>query len=235
MGLYQRLRLPLPWQATTKPFPLIVYGASSAVGAFAIQLASLSNIHPIIAVAGRGATHVESLIDKSKGDTIVDYRNGDEAVVSGIKDALKKNSLSKVEHAFDAISEKGSYVNICQALDPHGAFTTVLPVKKNDGIPDTVTQSLTMCASVFVDVDPESPEGKAGVRTGGKEFGYVFYRLFARGLQQGWFKAHPYEVVPGGLDGVETGLKNLKEGKASAVKYVFRIADTKGVSTESVL
>jgi len=235
IGLYQRLRLPLPWQATTKPLPLIVYGASSAVGSYAIQLACLSNIHPIIAIAGRAASHVESLIDKNKGDTIVDYRKGDEAVVSGIKAALKQNGLSTVEHAFDAVSEKGSYQNICQVLDPHGAITVVLPGKKYEEIPETVTQSLTACASVFVDVDPQSPEGKAGVRTGSKEFGYLFYRFFARGLQQGWFKGHPHEVVPGGLNGVETGLRNLKEGKASAVKYVFRIADTSGVSRESAL
>jgi len=51
-------------------------------------------------------------------------------------------------------------------------------------------------------------------------------------LQEGWFKGHPYEVVPGGLGGVEGALKNLKEGKASAVKYVFRIMETEGVRKE---
>jgi NADPH:quinone reductase len=39
IGLYMRLRLPEPWHATTSPLPLIVYGASGAVGAFAIKLA----------------------------------------------------------------------------------------------------------------------------------------------------------------------------------------------------
>lgn len=53
---------------------------------------------------------------------------------------------------------------------------------------------------------------------GQRQFGYVFTRLFTRGLEQGWFTGHPYEVVPGGLKGVETGLANLKAGKASAVK-----------------
>lgn len=133
------------------------------------------------------------------------------------------------------MSEKYSYQNICQVLDPHGAITLVLPGKKYEEIPDSVTQSLTACATVFLDVDPQSPEGKAGARIGDKEFGYVFYRFLARGLQQGWFKGHPHEVVPGGLNGVQTGLRNLKEGKASAVKYVFRIADTSGVSNESAL
>ena len=64
-----------------------------------------SNIHPIITVAGRAQSHVEKFIDRSKGDTIIDYRNGDEAVVKGLKEALNGQKLL---HAFDAVSEKGS-------------------------------------------------------------------------------------------------------------------------------
>jgi NADPH2:quinone reductase len=100
VGLYQRLGLPEPWNATTTPTPLIVYGASGAVGAYAIKLAQLSNIHPIIAVAGRGHKFVEELITRSKGDAIVDYRNGDESVVSGIKEALQKTGASDVSKAW---------------------------------------------------------------------------------------------------------------------------------------
>ena len=63
-----------------------------------------------------------------------------------------------------------------------------------------------------------------------KDFGAVMFQLFGRGLKEGWFKPRPHEVVPGGLGGVEQALANLKAGKASAIKYVFRIADTEGVS-----
>ncbi|KAG8627412.1 hypothetical protein KVT40_004895 [Elsinoe batatas] len=45
-------------------------------------------------------------------------------------------------------------------------------------------------------------------------------------LIEGKFSGHPTEVIPGGLEGVQKGLQNLKDGKASAVKYIFRIADT---------
>jgi NADPH:quinone reductase-like Zn-dependent oxidoreductase len=44
VGLYQRLGLPEPWNATMTKTPLIVYGGSGAVGAYAIKLAQLSNI-----------------------------------------------------------------------------------------------------------------------------------------------------------------------------------------------
>ena len=54
-------------------------------------------------------------------------------------------------------------------------------------------------------------------------------QAFARGLATGEFKGHPYKVVPGGLGAVPGILEDLKAGKASAVKYVFRIGETEGL------
>jgi len=227
LGLYMRLKLPEPWHATTNPLPLLIYGASGAVGAFAIKLAQASNIHPIIAVAGNGEAYVEKLIDRSKGDTIVDYRKGNEAVVSGIKEALKKAGQTEVKHAFDAVSEKNSYQNICEVLPNGGKITLVLPGKDYKEIPDSIEKSITTVGSSHSGFGADSLEKKAGIKTGPKDFAFAFYRLFARGLQDGWFTPHPYKIIPGGLNGVEEGLSNLKAGKASAVKYVYRIEDTK--------
>jgi hypothetical protein len=41
---------------------------------------------------------------------------------------------------------------------------------------------------------------------------------------------HPHEVARGGLGVIQQPLTNLKHGKASTVKYVFRIEDIDGVS-----
>ncbi|KAI2480109.1 Qor NADPH quinone reductase [Pyrenophora tritici-repentis] len=214
IGLHQRMGLPDPWSAATStpekektPTPLLVYGGASAVGAFTIKLARRAGIHPIIAVAGRGIPFVESLIDRAAGDTIVDYRDGDAAVVSGIQTAL---AGSKLHHAYDAVSEHGSYTNIVQVLEPEGQLVLVLPGKQYEGIPESVKMRVTSVG--------EAHGGDA-------DFAFVMFRYLARGLQEGWFVPHPYEVVPGGLGGVETGLRNLKEGKASAVKYVFRVGE----------
>ncbi|KAF4635800.1 hypothetical protein G7Y89_g2275 [Cudoniella acicularis] len=228
VGLYQRLLLPEPWNATTKPLPLIVYGASGAVGAFAVKLARLSNIHPIIAIAGRGQKFVETIIDRSKGDTIVDYGNGNEAVVQGIKDALKANNITEIHYAFDGIAEHNSYQNISQILSKTGGskITLVLPAKEYK-FPEYIENSMTMVGTVHKDNAPDSAQGKAGIINGGKDFGFVFFRFFSKGLQEGWFTAHPYEVVPGGLNGVEKGLNDLMNGVNSATKYVFKIEDTK--------
>jgi NADPH:quinone reductase-like Zn-dependent oxidoreductase len=233
VGMYLCLRLPEPWVAATKKIPLVVYGGSSAVGAFAIKLAQASNVHPVIAVAGGGADYVETLIDRAKGDTIVDYRKGDAAVVEGITQALADNGFQTDDlvHAFDAVSEKGSFQNLSKVLsskkerNPH--ITLVLPGADYSDIPSHITHSTTMVGRVHAAVDPKSEEAKQGIKTGGKDFGYVWFRLFNRALAEGWLTAHPYEVIPGGLEGVQTGLQNLKEGKASAIKYLYRISDTK--------
>ncbi|EAU38810.1 conserved hypothetical protein [Aspergillus terreus NIH2624] len=99
VALYQHLRLPVPWQPATSPLPLVIYGGASAVGAYAIQLARRSNIHPIIAVAGRGIPFVEGLLDRSKGDSVIDYRQGDDAVISGIRAALAAVGQDEVKVA----------------------------------------------------------------------------------------------------------------------------------------
>ena len=232
-GLFQRLYLPPPWHPTLTPIPVIIYGAASAVGSYAIQLARQANIHPLICVAGRGIPHVESLIDKSKGDVVLDYREGDGKLVKELRTAVQ-NAGGKVEYALDAVSANGSYVNICEVLDHQtGKITLVLLGKEYKEIPSTIEKSLTTVTSAHIGADLDPWQKKTGAMTGNEEFAMAFFRYFGRGLQKGFFKGHPYEVVPGGLGGVQGALQNLKDGKASAVKYVFRLEDTEGVSRYS--
>ncbi|OTA89064.1 hypothetical protein M434DRAFT_23510 [Hypoxylon sp. CO27-5] len=129
VGLYARLGLPQPWTPAIEAIPLVIYGAASSVGAYAVQFARKSNIHPLICVAGHSKPYVETLIDRSKGDTIIDYRDGDDAVVEGLKKVAGK---SKLLYAFDSTSENNSYVNDYE-------------------FPSHVTQSVTLVGSVHSD------------------------------------------------------------------------------------
>jgi hypothetical protein len=226
IGLHLRLGLPQPWspEATAdnpNPTPVIIYGGASSVGIYALQLLQRANIHPLLCVAGRACDYVEGFIDRSKGDVIIDYRKGDEAVISGLLEALKGHP--PVRHVLDTVSEGSSITNIAEVYrrqaevrgeaKPQGKVTFVLGGDK-EGLPEGVEWSITYVGSVHKEA---------------KDFGHVYFRYFARGLQQGWFKGQRVEVVPGGLGGVQTALENLMKGKASGVKYVFRIAETEGV------
>src|SRR5450432_603662 len=91
MAIYRCQGLPVPWSprtSTAPPLPLIIYGASSSLGCFAIKLARASNIHPIIAIAGSNTEYIRTLLDPSKGDSIIDYRQGPEAMKAAVKEAL---------------------------------------------------------------------------------------------------------------------------------------------------
>ncbi|ROW07246.1 hypothetical protein VMCG_03826 [Cytospora schulzeri] len=214
--LYSRLRLPQPWLPIpdSQTIPLVIWGVSSAVGSYAVQLARRSNIHPLICIAGRAQAHVEKLIDRSKGDTVIDYRNGHEAVSQEIRDSLKG---AKLEYAFDAVSEMGWYQTICRVLDHQsGNITLIIPAQTYTDIPKTIGKSVTTVADIHQDL---------------KDFGYVYSRYFTKGLEEGWFRAQPQEIIPCGLAGVQQGLENLKNGTASAVKYVLKIADTPGLQS----
>lgn len=208
VGLYRHLRLPQPWTPAREETPLVIYGAASAVGIYTVQLAKLSGISPLICIAGKSIAHVKSFLEPEKGDAVIDYREGSEAIVEGIKKAANGRKLL---HAYDAVSEHGSWESLGKALSPGGTITTVLPTKHEGVIPSSITVSRTMVGSVHEE---------------DKDLGFVYIRYFARGLQNGFFKPQPHEVVPGGLNGIQQGLQNLKDGKANAVKYVFRIDET---------
>ncbi|OJJ42715.1 hypothetical protein ASPZODRAFT_137104 [Penicilliopsis zonata CBS 506.65] len=219
VGLYQRLKLPLPWNPTSEPLPLVVYGGASAVGAFAIKFARLSNIHPLIVVAGRGSAFVETLIDREKGDTIIDYRQEDaEAISAQLKAAAGGRP---VHHAFDAVAEKGSQRNIGAALTVPGEITTVEPSDDYQA-PEGIRIGQTIVGTVHM-----APSAGKLLEDG--EFAAAFFPFLGRGLAHGWFSGHPYQVRPGGLAGIQGALHDLQAGKASAVKYVVRIGETEGV------
>lgn len=200
--------------------PLVVYGGSTAVGAFTIKLARLSNIHSIVAVAGNGIPFVETLIDRAKGDIIIDYRGEGGTLSNRIRNAV---GLQPILHAYDAVGDKRSLQEIASVMAKGGTINTVQPVDKPETIPGWVVTVVTMVGTVHPGsrlADPAHDDA---------EFGYVLFRFFGRGLQKGRFTGHPFKVINGGLNGLETALKALKAGKASAVKYVVKIEETDGV------
>jgi NADPH:quinone reductase-like Zn-dependent oxidoreductase len=218
VSLFRHLKLPTPWLPATEPTPFIVYGASSSVGSYAIKLARNSNVHPIIAIAGKGLPFVETLLDRSKGDAVFDYRNGPEETVKSIRAHLASGKYGQVRHGLDPGIGPSSKPVLTEIVVPDGAINIVLPSDWDTG---NATKTTTMVGYIHNGDNEASGDGR--------DLGLVTCRWFTKALQEGTFNGHPYEIRPGGLEGVEQALKDLRDGKNSASKYVFRIADTPGI------
>lgn len=168
-------------------------------------------------MSGKGAHYVQQFLDPSKGDTIVDYRNGPEETIQGIRQAVQNAGKPDVRHALDNVVIEQSTHVLRSIMAAGGNVTHVLPPPP-DLSPAIATHTYVGSAH------------RQGGSNDCRDLCFLFCRWMGRGLQLGTFSGHPYEVRPGGLEGVQDALKDLKENKASAVKYVFRIADTPGLS-----
>ena len=114
------------------------------------------------------------------------------------------------------MSELGSYEIICQVLDYEtGKIALVQYDKIYEEIPETVEKAKTFVCAAHIGTDRDPWQEKSGMQTGNEEFALAFFRYFSRGLQKGYFKGHPSEVVRGGLAGIQVALQNLKDRKAS--------------------
>lgn len=228
LSMYISQSLPPPWSprpASSRPLPFIVYGASSALGAFSIKFAKASNIHPIIAIGGGSKEYASSLLDASKGDTWVDYRQGPESMKKQVKEALGENAAL---HAVDCISDKGTWVPISQMLSQGGQVSVFTGTNSydEDEIPSGVAIKYTYVGSAhsgaYLPTMPKQPNPEIVATS--PEFAYVLFRYMGRMLFKGTFEGHPYDVIPGGLNGVATGLQRLKNGEARGKKLVYRIS-----------
>lgn len=222
IALYQALSLPIPTTPGKKDIPVLIYGGATAVGAYALQLAKLSNLGPIITVAGSGIDFVKSL---SAADHIIDYRKGN--VAQEILAALDGKPL---HHAFDTVSSKKSHHPISEVLAASGGgqIDMLDPPEDDDGwkFPESVKQTRTFVASAYSvtygDISQEQAEADG-------EFAFWFYRYISHLLAKGSFKPHPHAVLPNGLDSIPEGVQSLYDGKVSAKKLIVRIADTPGL------
>ncbi|KAK5164393.1 uncharacterized protein LTR77_010089 [Saxophila tyrrhenica] len=217
MALFADMKLPMPFMGNAEARekrPLLIFGVTSAVGAFAAKLARLSGVHPIIGTAGRAKNFASSLVDH-----VVDYRQSEEKLIAAVEDILSKEGLDKkVPYIFDAISEGGTLETTLKIIKLNGGVvSTVLPPKLFARDPENFTYPPGVIAYnsavVFVHLTH-------------KDFGYTWFRYLGRLLQEGKLSPHPHEVVPGGLIGVLKALQKLRDGHASAVKYVCRVEET---------
>ena len=141
-----------------------------------------------------------------------------------------KYTNNKLFYAWDCYSECPSPKICCDALSdgpaPDGKspyWGTILPAKPTrDDVDVGMTLGYTIIGEEFTvreTVVPAKPQDF--------EFGKKWWPVAQKLLFEGKVKPHRVEVRPGGLDGILDGLDDLKNGKVSGKKLVYRISDTK--------
>ncbi|KAH7320670.1 chaperonin 10-like protein [Stachybotrys elegans] len=231
-GLFHVLGLPPPWHSSAgdrKVAPLAIYGASTAVGAFAIKLARASSIHPLIAIGSDNSSFTHEYIDAAAKDVFINYRahKSSEDLASAIKQAALESGVpdGRLPFAFDAVALPQTYKEVLGAAmagppingaRPKLAVTD--PFCDANAVDPSVDLATTYCGF-----------GHEGDDAHARNFTAVVFRMATKGLMDGWLKGHPYEVAPGGLSGVRDVLLKSKNGEIKGKKLVLRLSDTPGL------
>ncbi|KAL4874587.1 hypothetical protein BJY04DRAFT_211967 [Aspergillus karnatakaensis] len=215
VALFHSLELPATWdhaghRATEdrkQKHPLIIYGVSSALGAFGIKLAKAASIHPVIA--------------PDLGDQFVDYTAypSETDLVGALKDAIRKSSAEGlICHAYDCIWEPRTAAVLSKAIARDPDVSGRQP-RVTIGFEDLdATEVDKRVQLVLADVSLVQEKNR-----GGKLFDLVWGQAFTCGLADGWLTAHPYEIDQEGFEGLSSALNGLKDGTIRGRKTLIRV------------
>lgn len=109
-GLFQSLGLPWPDSPAKTPWPVLIYGGSTATGCLAIQFAALAGLKVITLASAREFSRLERL-----GATICyDYHDAD------IGKKIRDDTNNELMYAFDILTNEQSMSICADALSSNG-------------------------------------------------------------------------------------------------------------------
>lgn len=214
VGLFDKLGLPEPTTeggaaSGAQDHVVLVWGASSSVGSYVVQLARTAGFH-IIAVAGAARDAVHALgVPKEQ---IVDYRDSQDKVIANLKNAANGK---EIKYGYDAISTPETIETVLKVLSRDSKVTTVLPTKYDD---EEANKKLKSDQGVSYD-----RTSCGAVHNDKKDFGERWFKQVGDWLADGKFKPNNVQIVEGGLNGVPEGLRLLEENKISNKKLVGKL------------
>ncbi|WVF72503.1 hypothetical protein IAT40_007319 [Kwoniella sp. CBS 6097] len=197
----------------------IVYGASSSVGLFAVNIAK-SLGYQVLAFA---SPHSADLVKSYGADEVVDYHNADNAVAEALRVTGGGAGLG-----FDTIAESRTYQISVRALGEKGRQLNAINQASEDDkkmnpkveIVNTIVYTTFGRAINFTPRAPEPfiipavPEAR--------EFATKIYSVTPELITKYGIKPNPVEVR-GGLEDIDAGLKESQAGNVSGKKLVFKI------------
>ncbi|KAI0272582.1 dehydrogenase [Gloeopeniophorella convolvens] len=211
--LYESLALPTPLEPATTPTPVLIAGGATSVGQWAIQFAKLSGLRVLATASQRNFDFVRGL----GADVVVDYRDS-AAAAKQLREAAPD-----LEYAVDCVGDSGSPQLVAAALGGKGALATI-----TRPYPSELEGTIKNTPSIVYDwlgkgfdfptnrpVDPEKAEN-------GRKWAKNLSELLAKTN----LRPNPLLLKPLGLASVAEGFQYMLDGKVSAQKITYRIADT---------
>ncbi|KAI1613293.1 zinc-binding oxidoreductase alcohol dehydrogenase [Exophiala viscosa] len=214
-GLYQKaLKLKLPTDPVKDKEYVLIYGGSTATGALAVQYATLSGYKVITTCSPRNFDYVKSL----GAAEAFDYN--DKSAASKIRELTE----NKLKYAWDTVSEKDTAQFCADALSTekgcrYGAILSVSSPRED------VESVSTLMYTVFGE-EFEFATNKIPASSEDFEFAKKFMGITEKLLAEGKLKPHAEKVGKDGLQGVISGLEDLKSGKVSGNKLVYKVEET---------
>lgn len=214
----------LPWPAVGKETvekngPILIYGGSTATGAYAIQFAKLSGFDVTTTCSPRNFPMVKAL----GASAVFDYASP----TCGAD--IRAHTRNELYYAFDTVSEAASPQICADALASHPApsgkrpfYGVILPaLSPRDDVERGHTLGYSAVGEYFT---LGSTVWEA--RPQDLEFATRFFKLAEGLLAEKRFKVHRPEVREGGLEGVLGGMDDLRHGRVSGKKVVYRVNES---------
>ncbi|KAJ7117591.1 chaperonin 10-like protein [Mycena epipterygia] len=225
--LFDQLGLPSPesFPATTPPpnpaTPILIYGAGSTAGQYALQLLHATGYTNVVATAspkhhaflrGLGATSVVDYASPTLAADIARAVGGD----------------GKVALALDSITAMGTMAKIAQVISPQGTVALLLPIKEGDTV---AVGDAQMHLAIPEGRNPFPPQTKiAYVRT----FDYaenaylrdnMMPKILPQLLASGLIQPNRVRLLDQGTfkERVATGLDLLRNNKVSGEKVIVKV------------
>jgi NADPH:quinone reductase-like Zn-dependent oxidoreductase len=215
--LYQELGLPLPTSPASSPFPIFIYGGSTAMGISGIQYAKASGLTVVTTASPKNHDYLKSL----GADAIFDYKSP--TLVEDVRAAVGDDC----KYAWDCHATEAS-AKICAAVlskKAPGKYSALLygtedvVRKENPAVEPHVSLYYSAFGEPYFYKGPKEPQPEQ------LKFATGFWDLSRKLLADGVVK--PIRVVKNqggaGLEGVIKGLDDLRDGKYSAAKLVYTL------------
>ncbi|KAF5003151.1 hypothetical protein FDECE_10296 [Fusarium decemcellulare] len=192
---------------------VLIWGGSSGVGYYAIQLAKLHGIE----VATTCSPHSFAKVEQTGADHIFDYN--DPEVISKIQAALPD-----VQHVFDTIgNEKSSAISAQAITKPSSVLCTVRPGKTNtEGVPSHIKVTDVFVFTAFPTEHTYRGKAHWPLNIPNHELSVELHAQLESLLQDGLLRPLPIKSA-GKLspNGIEEAMLLNRQGKVSGEKLVF--------------